>query len=158
MKIAVAVAEVVVILLMPINAFPEETQLERSAREMGIISKPATPAEKPKSTAECPSGLYIKPEKIKARGLKIIPLSPEYKKNVIHYLNMTTGNPPDLSKAPGYKIYFIHDQSGQWCDHGVCSPPSQGAIDITAKNNCIFYRIRDTTESLGHIITGTWHL
>jgi hypothetical protein len=115
--------------------------------------------EQPKPTAQCPSGIFVHIEKLRARGVRVIKLSLAAQKNVIRYLDKTQGQPPDLSNIHGYTMYLVEDPSETgYKQDGVyhITPPS-GAIAII-KDTCLLYRIDGTNPTLDRIVSGTWSL
>ncbi|MGO8716862.1 MAG: hypothetical protein ACLPSL_00685 [Smithella sp.] len=108
-----------------------------------------------KQKFQCPAEQVFHPERVIADGMDVIKLSARSVKNVIRYINMTEGTPPDLSKIPGYEIYLIYGRGPRFVEHGHSL--SQAAIDIV-KNGCVFYRMQADDLLIENIINGTWRL
>lgn len=107
-------------------------------------------------TPNCSRADQFDVEKLRARELRVVALPKKAQQNVMRYLDRTQGNPPDLSKWPGYQIYLVHQTTGAFIDHGrYVTPPASGTIAIT-KSNCVMYKIYGRADSMIRIANGTW--
>ena len=96
-------------------------------------------------------------DRYKKNHLKVIPLDASNEGTVLRYLNATQGTPPDFSKLPNHKSYYVAQTGSQFCDGNSCSPAPQGAI-MFVDATCVIYQINGTVPQLNKIVAGQWSL